>query len=173
MILEWDAWDPSAGDIGDGPVIAYYVYNTESFVTILAAVIVSPTQPQTVYIAVVGSLTPGTEYSFYVRVVREGVGGEGPPSTQFVTFTTLSSQPQPITQPPALTTTMVIPTTKTTTTSQMQTSQKLTTMQKPDRTSPASGMRTSPRRNTAMRDRTTLGMCYKCLTCRSPNPRIV
>ena len=177
VIIEWDAWDSNAGDIGDGPVILYNVYDAQTF---MLATTVAASSSQSVYAAVIESLTPGTTYNFYITAVREGTGGEGPPSQRFVTFTTLSTQPQPTTQPPAPTTTMVIPTTKTTTNAQMQTSRMLTTMQgrdtEPpvvDRTSPADGIRTSPSGNTAIRDRTSLGRCYECSICRPPKPQNV
>ena len=110
VVIEWDAWDPNAGDIGDGPVVLYNVYEVATFM-LISTVAVSPTQPQTTYAAIVGSLAPGTTYNYYITAVREGQGGEGPPSVHFVTFTTLSmaTQPQLTTTPEPNTTELMIP----------------------------------------------------------------
>ena len=83
MTIQWDAWDPYT-DTGDGPIVAYNVYDIESQptrITIISANMGSKVS------ANVTDLSPETLYVFCIRVERVGAGGEGPCS--YVSFTTL------------------------------------------------------------------------------------
>ncbi|XP_072047315.1 uncharacterized protein [Amphiura filiformis] len=148
VTVSWDAWGTNAEDTGDGPVVAYNVYNVGS-PTVVATV---AAQQQAVYSAVVGDLTPNTLYRFYVTV--EGTNGEGQPS-QFVEVTTLpvTTQPTTTTNPPTTqaptTLTPNAQTTKTTTVGNIQTTKKMTTMQAPVTDSATDRTRPSDRRTTA------------------------
>ena len=86
VTLKWNAWNPDNGDIGDGPIVAYNVYEFASPLISVAAVANSHPTIE----VFISTLTPGTAYSLYVRVEREGPGGEGPLS-KAVSFTTLAT----------------------------------------------------------------------------------
>ncbi|XP_072047336.1 uncharacterized protein [Amphiura filiformis] len=164
VTVSWDAWGTYAEDTGDGPVVAYNVYNVGS-PTVVATVAVSPTQPQTVYSTVVGDLTPNMLYRFYVTVIREGANGEGPPS-KFVEVTTLpvTTQPTTTTNPPT--------TTKPTTqpkTNQVETTMKMTTTMKASKTDPIVIDRTTPSARRTIESDTLASRTTK-RTGRVPNP---
>ena len=76
MTLKWNAWNQDNGDIGDGPIVAYNVYETNSPFP-LKRVIASPDLAPLI-LATIENLMAGTVYYFYVTVEREGPGGEGP-----------------------------------------------------------------------------------------------
>ncbi len=145
VTLSWDAWGTYPEDEGDGPVIAYNVYDLESL-SVVASLAMSSTQ--TVYTAIISSLTPDTLYRFYIKV--EGPNGEGPPSS-FVEVTTLplTTQPQPTTKPTTTqspsTSTTNPPTTKPSTPPNVQTTMKTTTsaVMVPDTNTPVVDMTTS------------------------------
>ncbi|XP_072022932.1 uncharacterized protein [Amphiura filiformis] len=125
VMIQWNAWDPAAGDTGDGPVIGYNIYYAlksmpgnrmdGGFISGL-----DQTQSEIIQV-IVESLQPSTEYWIQVRAVREGPGGEGqlspvvdittlalttlPPSTSSPRITTSSpstSSPHITTQPPSI-----------------------------------------------------------------------
>ncbi|XP_033636844.1 receptor-type tyrosine-protein phosphatase alpha-like [Asterias rubens] len=85
--VTWQAWNVIM-DTGDGPIIAYIVYFTpmEDSNWVSAGNITDTTQAT--YSFLVENLEPGTEYSFSVAAVRDGLGGEGPrsPSTRIHTL---------------------------------------------------------------------------------------
>ncbi|XP_071800225.1 angiopoietin-1 receptor-like isoform X2 [Asterias amurensis] len=98
--VTWQAWNVIM-DTGDGPIIAYVVYFTpmEDSKWVSAGNITDTTQAT--YSFLVENLEPGTEYSFSVAAVRDGLGGEGPrsPSTRIQTLipTTRAATTQRIT----------------------------------------------------------------------------
>ena len=98
--VTWQAWNVFM-DTGDGPIIAYIVYFTpmEDSNWVSAGNITDTTQAT--YSFLVENLEPGTEYSFSVAAVRDGLGGEGPrsPSTRIQTLipTTQAATTQRIT----------------------------------------------------------------------------
>ena len=95
VVLEWDTWNPDAGDSGDGPIVAYNVYDTHSMTLIQTEVV---TQEMISPITrLIQNLTPSTIYHFEVRPVREGPGGEGT-ATRFVTVFTASLSTEPHSQ---------------------------------------------------------------------------
>ncbi|XP_072016559.1 uncharacterized protein [Amphiura filiformis] len=87
--IQWNAWNLTNGDIGDGPVIGYHIYCAESFTGIRfnGSFIPSKDQAQSVIQGTIGSLLPGTEYVIQVSTVREGLGGEGDPGPMIVVTT--------------------------------------------------------------------------------------
>ena len=86
ILLQWIAWDENPLDSGEGPVIAYKVYEVSGLVETMTVPVLDPTSsPISV---VVEQLTPETSYRFYLTCVRDGEGGEGSPS-QFTSATTL------------------------------------------------------------------------------------
>ena len=99
VTLKWKAWNPENGDIGDGPIVSYNVYEFNSSTNPIESVTAS--QKQTPIISVqVNDLIPETEYVFYVRVEREGSGGEGPRSENVTVITLMDGQTQ-VTKPTA------------------------------------------------------------------------
>ena len=88
MTIQWNAWNPDT-DIGDGPIVAYNVYVTESQITPPTSI---PANKGLIVSTFVTSLSPDTSYQFCIKVERMGGGGEGPCS--YVTFTTLSIVPE-------------------------------------------------------------------------------
>ena len=87
-MIEWDAWSLEAGDTGDGPIVAYNIYDLISGTLIESVTINSETA--TPISVSMQNLSPNTVHNVNVRPVREGPGGEGS-STQFVVVKTLSS----------------------------------------------------------------------------------
>ena len=86
ITLLWNAWGVNPLDSGEGPVIAYKVYEVSGLVESITVPVLDPTSsPISV---VVEPLTHETVYRFYTTCVRDGEGGEGSPS-QFTTVTTL------------------------------------------------------------------------------------
>ena len=87
VTIQWDAWNPDI-DIGDGPIVAYNVYASESRTTPTTSI---PANMGLVVSTYVPNLSPDTHYIFCIKVERVGAGGEGPCSN--VSFTTLSIVP--------------------------------------------------------------------------------
>ncbi len=77
LTLIWNVWNSDNGDTGDGPITAYSVYHQLSQTPVSRwSHPIDPSQTQ--LSAPVSSLNPDTEYHFYVKVERDGPGGEGP-----------------------------------------------------------------------------------------------
>ena len=79
VTIEWDAWNPEAGDPGDPPITTYTVYyrpeTGES--TDWQRGVEVPVTDSRMLSATVGNLVPDTTHEVGVTVSREGVGGEG------------------------------------------------------------------------------------------------
>ena len=94
VVLEWDAWNPDGLDSGDGPIVAYNVYDTRSMTLIQTEVVTPDVIPP--ISRLIQNLSPSTLYNFEVRPVREGLGGEGTATRFVVVFTaSLTAEPQP------------------------------------------------------------------------------
>ena len=94
VMLEWDAWNQDAGDSGDGPIVAYNVYDRISMMQFQTEVVtqdvISPIQ------ILIQNLSPVAVYNFEVRPVREGLGGEGTATQNVQVFTAPSpTNPSP------------------------------------------------------------------------------
>ena len=92
-MLEWDAWNPDAGDSGDGPIEAYNVYDRISMMQIQTEAVtqdvISPIS------RLIQNLSPSTLYNFEVRPVREGPA-EGTATRNVQIFTaSLPTNPPP------------------------------------------------------------------------------
>ena len=74
-MLQWDAWNPIGLNSGEGPIVAYKVYDTITMTLLLTESVTTDTT--SLISGLIQNLTPDTAYTFEVRPVREGPGGEG------------------------------------------------------------------------------------------------
>ena len=129
VTLQWDAWNPDAGDTGDGPIDGYNIYytNINTGIDMNGGFVSSLGQTHSIFSETVENLQPNTPYSVHVKAVREGPGGEGSASPS-IEVSTLSktTTAKPTTSEPRTTPT-IKQSTSPTTTQQLTTSGVTTT----------------------------------------------
>ncbi|XP_035826839.1 receptor-type tyrosine-protein phosphatase alpha [Aplysia californica] len=80
MTLVWPAWDDTAGDTGEGPILWYSVHvrhERDTVYTLAAQHYHTNCQSTCDY--TIKNLKPNSKYAIYVSTRRVGEGGDGPP----------------------------------------------------------------------------------------------